>query len=244
MPAPEEHAPILKATGLTRRFGPRRAVHSVDLGLEAGDFLTILGPNGAGKSTLLKMLACAIRPTAGSLALFGLDPRVAPDPVKRRLALIAHAGYLYGGLGARENLIFYGRLYDVAQPARRADAMLEEVGLSDRAGDPVHTLSHGMRQRLAIARALIHDPDLVLLDEPYTGLDRQASRTLREILRTVRGRGRTVVMVTHHLEEGLEAGTRVAIMTRGRIAWEAPAAGLSRDTLARRYHEVVEQETS
>lgn len=232
-------SPLVNASGLTRRYGPTRALDGLDLRLEQGDFLTIFGPNGAGKTTLLKTLACLVKPTAGSLSMFGFDPRVQPDMVKRRLGLIAHSGLLYGGLSARDNLIFFARLYDLSAPGRRTDAMLDEVGLRDRADDLVRTFSRGMQQRLSIARALIHDPDLVLLDEPYTGLDQHASRMLRGILEQVRGQGRTVVMVTHHLEEGLEVSTRLAIMIRGRLAWQAAAGRLSRDALEKQYLDVV-----
>jgi heme exporter protein A len=233
-------APLpVHARGLQRRYGSLRALDNVDLSLARGEFLTIFGPNGAGKSTLLKVLASLVRPTGGALAVFGLDPRAFPDQVKRRLGLIAHNGFLYGGLTARDNLIFYARLYDVADAAARAEAMLHEVGLADRADDMVRTFSRGMQQRLCIARALLHDPDLVLLDEPYTGLDQHASRLLRGILEQVRGRGRSVVMVTHHLEEGLGVSTRVAIMTRGRLAWESAAASLTRDAMERTYLDVV-----
>jgi len=231
--------PLVMAKSLTSRYGPIRAIDGIDLSLDRGDFLTVFGPNGAGKTTLLRTLACLVKPTTGSLALFGFDPRAYPDQVKRRLGLIAHTGLLYGGLSARDNLIFFARLYDLPEPARRADAMLDEVGLSDRADDMVRTFSRGMQQRLSIARALIHDPELVLLDEPYTGLDQHASRMLRAILEQVRGKGRTVVMVTHHLEEGLEVSTRLAIMTRGRIAWEASAGTLSRGALETLYLDVV-----
>ena len=232
-------ASLLSASALTRMYGPVRALHAVDLHLERGDFLTIFGPNGAGKSTLLKVLACLVRPTSGSLSIFGLDPRAEADTVKRRLGLIAHAGFLYGGLSARANLLFYARMYDLADAARRTEEMLTEVGLADRADDMVRTFSRGMQQRLSIARALIHDPDLVLLDEPYTGLDQHASRMLRGILDTVRGKGRTVVMVTHQLEEGLRASNRVAIMGRGRLVWQAASGSLTDDSLARMYHEVI-----
>jgi heme exporter protein A len=216
-----------------------RALDGVDLTIEKGEFLTVFGPNGAGKTTLLKILAGLVKPTSGSLSLFGLSPREHPDAVRRRLGLIAHAGLLYGGLTARDNLRFYARMYDLDSPDRRADAMLDEVGLSDRADHLVRGFSRGMQQRLSIARALIHDPELVLLDEPYTGLDQHASRMLRGILEQVRGEGRTVAMVTHHLEEGLEVSTRVAVMARGRLAWESPTAALSRDSLERTYLEVV-----
>ncbi|HET6373442.1 MAG TPA: ABC transporter ATP-binding protein [Candidatus Polarisedimenticolia bacterium] len=230
---------IAVARGLTRNYGWRRALCDVDLDLKRGDFLTIFGPNGAGKTTLLKTLGCLARPTSGTLSLFGIDPKVDPDAIKRRIGLIGHAGMLYGGLGARENLVLYGRLYDLADPIRRADDLLKEMGLAHRADDPVRTFSRGMQQRLSIARGLIHDPQLVLLDEPYSGLDQEASRTLRGLLETVRGRGRTVVMVTHRLDEGLGLSNRIAIMSLGRIVHESPAVGLSREGLESLYHEVV-----
>jgi len=232
--------PPVAARGLQRRYGAVLALRGLDLTLLRGEFLTIFGPNGAGKTTLLKILASLMKPTQGSLRMFGLDPSLHPDPVKRRMGFIAHSGFLYGGLTARDNLLFYARMYDLPSAARRAEAMLEEVMLLDRADDAVRTFSRGMQQRLCIARALLHDPELVLLDEPYTGLDQHASRMLRGILEHVRGRGRSVIMVTHHLEEGLGLSSRVAIMTRGRMVWESAAAGLSRETLERTYLEVVE----
>ena len=236
---PASHDPAVLARGLVRRYGPRKALDGVDLSLDRGEFLTIFGPNGAGKSTLLKAIASLIRLTAGSLAVFGLDTTAAPERIRRRLGLIAHSTFLYGGLSARDNLRFFARLHDVPDPRRRADAMLDRVGLAERADDLVRTFSRGMQQRLSIARALLHDPDLVLLDEPYTGLDHHASRALRGMLEQVRARGRTVMMVTHHLEEGLELSTRIAIMTSGRLAFEAPAGGLSRAALERTYVDVV-----
>jgi len=231
-------APVA-ARGLSRRYGPLRALDGVDLDIAPGEFLTIFGPNGAGKTTLLRILASLVRPTGGSLSIFGLDPKAAGDQVKRRIGLIGHNGFLYGGLTARDNLRFYARLYDLDEIPRRCDALLEEVGLADRADDPVRTFSRGMQQRLSIARALIHDPDLVLLDEPYTGLDQHASRTLRGILEQVRGRGRSVVMVTHHLDEGLEVSTRVSIMSRGRFAFESPTRDLSHAGMQRVYQDVI-----
>jgi heme exporter protein A len=221
-----------------------RALDAVDLTLGMGEFLTIFGPNGAGKTTLLKILAGLVKPTSGSVTLFGLSPRDHPDAVKRRLGLIAHTGLLYGGLTARDNLRFYARMYDLEAPDARADAMLDEVGLADRADHLVRGFSRGMQQRLSIARALIHDPDLVLLDEPYTGLDQHASRMLRGILDQVRGQGRTVVMVTHHLEEGLEVSSRITIMASGRMAWDAPTASLSREALEKTYLDVVSDSRS
>jgi heme exporter protein A len=151
-PAAAADAPLpVHACGLQRRYGFLRALDDVDLSLARGEFLTIFGPNGAGKTTLLKVLASLVRPTGGALSVFGMDPRVFPDQVKRRLGLIAHNGFLYGGLTARDNLLFYARLYDVPDAAPRAEAMLHEVGLAERADDPVRTFSRGMQQRLRTA---------------------------------------------------------------------------------------------
>ncbi len=239
MPPDGAPAPTIVARGLTRRYGPRRALDGVDLRVEEGDFITLFGPNGAGKTTLLKTLATLIRPGAGSLSIFGIDPRRDPDAVKRRLGLIGHSGFVYDGLTGRDNLIFFARLYDVADPERCADDLLDRVGLTARADDPVRAYSRGMRQRLSIARALVNAPDLVLLDEPYTGLDPHASRMLRDLLEQIRGSRRTVVMVTHQIEEGLWLSNRIGVMAHGRIVHEQPAAGVSRETMERTYHDLI-----
>jgi heme exporter protein A len=227
----------VEARALTRRFGPTLAVDGVDLDLEPGSFLTIFGPNGAGKTTLLRLLCGLIKPTSGSVAVLGSSPREDPAGVKRRVGLIGHSSFLYGGLTARENLAFYASLYAVRDAAARIRELLGELGLSARADDPVRAYSRGMVQRLTIARALLHDPEVVFLDEPFTGLDQQASRRLRGLLAAIRGRGRTALMVTHNLEEGLELSTRVAIMAGGRIVEAADAAGLTRPALEALYAE-------
>ena len=225
----------IEARGLVRRFGQVLAVESVDLAVGPGEFLTIFGPNGAGKTTLMRLLCGLLKPSAGEIRLLGLSPTRDSATVKRRIGLIGHASFLYGALTARENLAFYASLYGLPDPSRRIDALLQELGLSDRADDPVRIYSRGMQQRLTIARALLHDPEVVFLDEPFTGLDQQASRRLRSLLSAIRGRGRTAVMVTHNLEEGLELSTRVAIMSRGRIVEDRGASGLTRPFLEALY---------
>ncbi len=237
---PADPDTVAAARSLTRRFGHHVALDAVDLDVRAGEFLTIFGPNGAGKTTLLRTLATLLRPTSGSISLFGIDPRREPEWIRSRLGLIAHSGLLYGGMSARDNLIFYGRMYSVPDPAGRAARLLTAVGLQDRTADLVRTYSRGMLQRLGIARALMHEPELVLLDEPYTGLDQHAARMLRGLLGTLSGEGRTVIMVTHQLEEGLEISSRLMIMARGRIEHDAPAAGMTRASLERLYHDVVD----
>jgi heme exporter protein A len=234
----------IEARAIRRSFGAIPAVDGVDLTVRPGEFLTIFGPNGAGKTTLLRLLCGLLRPTKGEIRLMGLSPARNEKEVKARIGLIAHASFLYGGLTARENLLFYARLYDLPHAAARVEERLAEVGLASRASDLVRTYSRGMQQRLTIARALLHDPEVVFLDEPYTGLDQQASRMLRALLYSIRGRGRTVMMVTHNLEEGLELSSRVAIMSRGRMVEDRPAAGMTRQQLEALYASKVEAWTS
>ncbi len=216
------------------------AVDSVDLTLGEGEFLTVFGPNGAGKTSLLAMLGGAMRSTRGSVAVRGEPISFGDDRWRSRVGMVSHRGFLYARLTAAENLRFYGRLFGLDDLEARVPARLERVGLADRASFEVRQLSHGMRQRLALARALLHDPDVVLLDEPYTGLDPRAASVLRGVLTELRDGRRTVVMVTHNLKEGLQIATRVAIQVAGRFAWEAEAGRFDPDDFERHYHQVVE----
>lgn len=231
---------VLEAVGLRREYGPVVAVDGVDLSMAEGEFLTIFGPNGAGKSTLLGMLAGAMRPTSGSVHVRGQRLSSSDTDWRHRIGMLSHQGFLYGRLTAEENLRFYGRLFGLGDLDRRVAERLERVGLSDRAAFEARQLSHGMRQRLSLARTLLHDPDVVLLDEPYTGLDPSAAGVLRDVLGELRDGRRTVVMVTHNLREGLEMATRVAVQVAGRFAWEGGHAGMGREEFERHYHDVVE----
>jgi heme exporter protein A len=224
--------------GLSRSFGHVRALRGVSFSLSAGDALTIFGPNGAGKSTLLRLLAGVLRPDTGAIRIGG-SPLVRGDAVqRRRLGLIAHASLCYDGLTAAENLEFYARLYRLADPRGVAARALEAAGLADRAGTTAATMSRGMVQRLAIARALLHEPEVVLLDEPFTGLDPRAAASLQAQLAALRTQGRTIVMVTHNIEEGLELATHVAIQAGGKFAVCEPRAGTAA-TWRARYAEVA-----
>lgn len=226
---PPLHA--IETRELVKAFGPVHALRGVSLEVPRGESLVIFGPNGAGKTTLLKILATLIRPTSGTVRLFEADPR--GDPALRRLiGVVSHHSYLYGGLTALENLLFAGRLYAVPDTAERAKALLDAVGLWERRDDLVRTYSRGMLQRLSIARALMHDPPLLLLDEPYTGLDRHAAGVFTRLLDGLRGT-RTIVMTTHSIEQGLALCDRMAILVDGSIAYE------SRDGLAD--HRAVER---
>ena len=237
---PTVQAPVLEAVGLTREYGPVVAVRDVDLSLVAGEFLTVFGPNGAGKSSLLGMLGGAMRPTRGEVRIRGRPLSFSDHEWRRRVGILSHQGFLYARLTASENLRFYGRLFGLDDLDERIHRRLARVGLGERAGFQVRHLSHGMRQRLSLARALLHDPDVVFLDEPYTGLDPSAAGVLRDVLGELRDGRRTVVMVTHNLKEGLELATRVAIQVAGRFAWEGARAEIPDDGFERHYHDVVE----
>jgi heme exporter protein A len=204
---------ILEARGLTKRFGPRVALDSVDLALARGESLALFGANGAGKSTLLGALAGTIRPTAGKVTLEGA------------LGYVAHATLLYDDLTARENLVFFARLHGVDEPEARATDLLARAGLAERADDPVRAFSRGMQQRVSLARALVHDPPVLFLDEPFTGLDPAGTIAFRETLSALRGQGRTVVIASHDLASGLELSDRWIVLRRGRIASEGRSAG-------------------
>lgn len=232
--------PVLEARGLVREYGPVVAVADVDLALGEGEFLTIFGPNGAGKSSLLGMLGGAMHPTRGTVLIRGRSLSYTDVSWRHRVGILSHEGFLYARLTAEENLRFYGRLFGLDDLERRIPERLERVGLTERAAFQARHLSHGMRQRLALARALLHDPDVVLLDEPYTGLDPSAAAVLRTVLEELRDGRRTVVMVTHNLSQGLDLATQVAIQVAGRFAWEGTRDGIDPAGFERLYHEVVE----
>jgi heme exporter protein A len=210
---------VVEGVGLGRRFASMWAVSDLDLQVHSGESLTIFGPNGAGKTTLVKLLAGVLRPTQGRLRLFGEEhPRAS---LRRRIGLVSHGSFLYGDLSAAENLSFYGKLYAVADAESRIDEMLREVGLAAWRERPVRTFSRGMEQRLALARAFFHDPDLLLLDEPYTGLDPQAAAHLQEILLRFHRRGKTIVLTTHDIGRGLEVCDQAVILSGGRLVWHS-----------------------
>ena len=228
---------VIEGRGLERRFGPIRALGSLDLVVRRGESLAIFGPNGAGKTTLLRLLSGVLVPSHGTLTLFGGD--LAGADVRRRVGVVSHGSFLYGELTARENLAFYGELFGVAGAAERIEAMLAEVGLTEWAERPVRTFSRGMEQRLALARAFLHDPDLLLLDEPYSGLDPQAVAQLQQILGRAHRSGKTLVLTTHDIESGLEVCDHAAILHRGRIVWHSGRFVPAPSEMARIYEREV-----
>jgi len=219
----------LTLTDVSRNFGRRRALTRVSFSCDAGEVVGLLGPNGAGKSTLLGILSTLVAPSSGEVRYGEHTARTAGPALRGRIGLLAHDLHLYPELTAGENLDFFARLYGVAGPARVVAEALERAGLAERRNDAVSGFSRGMRQRLALERALLHGPRLVLLDEPFTGLDDQATFALVERLRGLRGQGCILILATHDLETIETLVDRVAVLREGRLVELAAAGGSLRE---------------
>ena len=228
----------IKVQGLSKSFGARKAVDDVSFALPEGAFLSIFGPNGAGKTTLLRVLSTLARPSAGEVRVCGVDLKEEPDKVRERIGLISHQSMLYPDLTAQENLMLYAELYGIPNPQARVDELLDAVGLSHRRLDPVRTFSRGMTQRTSIARALVHDPQVVFLDEPYSGLDPHAVDIFDELISAMRA-DRTFVMVSHDLSKGFRMCTHALVLARGRVALFAPKDDLDFDEFSQLYRATV-----
>ena len=224
-------APAIAAHGVGKRFGRAVALRDVSFEVQEGETLAVLGSNGAGKSTLLRLCAGLARPSAGSLEVAGLAP--GRREARARVGYVGHATSLYPALTARENLIFAARLHALDHAPERADAALSREGLASVSSRRAGGFSRGMAQRLAIARGLIHDPEIVLLDEPFTGLDLRAAARLDERLQALREEGRSVVWVTHDAERAARQSDRALVLDNGRVVLDERAGSLSRGALER-----------
>ena len=220
---------IITVHKLVKRFGSKTVLRGLDFDVQQGEFVALLGPNGAGKTSFLRILASLSRPNLGTVQVAGYTLPAQAGEVRARLGVVTHLPLLYGDLSAEENLQFYGSMYGIKELNRRVQEVLEMIGLTLRRRDLVRTFSRGMQQRLAIGRAILHDPEVVLFDEPHTGLDQDACDMLDTLLRDVAGRGRTVVMTSHDLARVEDLATRFDVLSRGVIS-----ASTRRDDLGKK----------
>ncbi|MHC1781684.1 MAG: heme ABC exporter ATP-binding protein CcmA [Anaerolineaceae bacterium] len=233
---------VVDVHGLVKRFASKTILRGLDFEVEQGEFVALLGPNGAGKTTFLRILASLTRPSLGRVQIAGFYLPDDAAAVRSRLGVVSHMPLLYGDLTAEENLRFFGRLYSITAMETRIMEGLKMVGLEARRGDLVRTFSRGMQQRLAIARAVLHDPEVLLLDEPHTGLDQEACAMLDAVLLKVTGRGRTVVMTSHDLTRVQEMASRFDVLSRGVIVRSTAKDSLPRDGVLAFYRQALEGE--
>ncbi len=232
---------MIVVRGLLKRYGLRTVLRGLDFDAAPGEFVALLGPNGAGKTTFLRILASLIRPAAGMVSIAGHSLPADAAAVRRQIGFVSHQPLLYGDLSAEENLRFYAQLYAVPDAPRRIDQVLELVGLVRVRRDLLRTFSRGMQQRLAIGRAILHAPPILLLDEPYTGLDQDASTMLDDTLRQVTSQGQTVLLTSHDLVHAAELASRFDVLSSGRICASAPRASLPPDGLLAFYRQALQE---
>lgn len=230
---------MIEVRGLVKAFGLKPVLKKLEFNVERGEFVAVVGPNGAGKTTLLRILAALARPTAGEVRVGGMRLPAQAGAVRRMLGVVSHQPLVYGDLTAEENLRFYAQLYGLERVDQRVSQVLELVGLARRARDLVRSFSRGMQQRLAIGRGILHGPEILLFDEPHTGLDPEAGDMLDGLLREVAGQGRTVVMTSHDLTRAANLAGRVDILSGGVIARSVQQGDLEPQRLSELYFQVT-----
>lgn len=231
---------MIQVRKLVKRFGLKTILKGVDFQVEKGEFVALLGPNGAGKTTFLRILATLSSPSMGQVQIAGHILPQHAAAVRRRLGVVSHQPLLYGDLTAEENLQFFARMYNLQKEEARISEVLELVGLSNRRRDLVRTFSRGMQQRLAIGRAVLHDPEVMLFDEPHTGLDQDASEMLDGVLSEVAARGRTVIMTSHDLARVGMLASRFDVLSRGVIVASIARSRIEPDALLGFYRQALE----
>jgi len=230
----------IRAVGLGKTFGPNEALRGIDLSVKKGEFYTLFGPNGAGKTTFIKILSTLAKPSSGSLTVAGHNAVKEPDSVRGVIGVVSHDPFLYENLSAFENIKFFGTMYGVHDADGKAAELIDRVGLGRRMHDLVRTFSRGMKQRLAVARAIVHDPHILLLDEPYTGLDQHGAGVFGEMLSMLKSDRRTILMTTHNIEEGLDRSDRVGILAGGLMVYESRMEEVDREAFREIYISRVE----
>lgn len=219
----------ISAQHLSKNIDDRAILQDLNFAVPAGAYVALLGANGAGKSTLMRIVSMLITPSGGELTLFGKSLAHGGPAIRRRIGLISHQAMLYRDLSPMENLVLFGKLYGTTDVYNRALRLLEIVNLADRANDPVKNFSRGMTQRAAIARALMHDPDLLLADEPFAGLDAPSIDVVERILAALHSAGKTILLANHDIDQTLRLAERVLILRRGKLVFDGSTIGLSRD---------------
>lgn len=232
---------VIEVHKLSKRFGTKPVLRALDFQVGSGEFVAILGPNGAGKTTFLRILASLSRPTLGQVRISGYYLPAQAAAVRRRLGVVSHLPLLYGDLTAEENLRFYGKMYGVLEIDKRSLEVLDLVGLTPRRKDLVRTFSRGMQQRLAIGRAIFHNPDVMLFDEPHTGLDQDACAMLDKVLKEVASRGHTIVMTSHDLTRAADLASRFDVLSRGAIVASVHRLEINPDDLLSFYRNAINQ---
>ncbi len=236
---PHTSDPYLSITGLKKTYGLKPILRGLDLSIQQGERIAILGANGTGKTTLLRILAGLTKQSSGIITIDGLDSIRDAQVVRQRVGFVAHQPYLYEELTALENLLFFGKMYNVEQVQERAMTLLKRVGLEKRMRERINTFSRGQVQRTAWARALLHMPRLLLLDESDTGLDAEGQTLIDALVQEHTGHGGTILFTTHQLERALELGTQVLVLNRGRIVYQHETVSLTLEELQSRYQQGV-----
>jgi heme exporter protein A len=231
--------PLLETAGLKKSFGLKTVLRGIDLAAYSGESVALMGANGAGKTTLLRILACLTSPSSGSARIDGWDSGRDAQRVRRLVGFVAHQPYLYDELTAEENLLFFGKMYAVKDARERAAQLLQKVGLEKRARERVGVLSRGQVQRLSLARALLHAPRMLLLDEPDAGLDEEGYELVEAVLAEHSARGGAVLFTTHQLERALKLADSLVMLGKGRIVLQEKTAGLELERMRQEYQEVL-----
>lgn len=230
---------MIAIEGLNKTIGEKTILRNISLQVNKGETLGILGPNGAGKSTILKIIGGLMKPTSGTVEINGHKLKDNPMEIKRKIGFLAHNSYLYDYFSPLENLIFFGKLYNLDNCEVKAKELIREVGLTYFMHEPVRSFSRGMIQRLAIARAIIHDPEILVLDEPHTGLDQQAVKLLNNVILKMKEKGSTILMVTHDFAQTVETCDRIVIMKHGLIIDDFHVSNPNVATIYEKYSEQV-----
>ncbi len=232
-------APYLEIKGLKKNYNLKPILRGIDIELEQGRCMALLGPNGAGKTTLLRILACLTKPESGSVRIGGMDILYDAQHIRKQIGFVGHQPNLYGELTAMENLLFFGRMYSVKQVCERASTLLQRVGLERRSNERVATLSRGQLQRLSLARALLHAPRLLLLDEPDAGLDEEGIMLLETLMREHREQGGTTVFTTHHFERAMAFSDRICMLRGGRVVYQQDSSAVEAGGIKQAYQEAL-----